>query len=234
MRTFEEYEAWINEALILPEWYTTLKSCLTTLERLKHHYEGFGVPWEILAVLHMREASNDLGRQLLNGEYWGQRTTMIPKDIGPFPNWRESTWYAIVHHKINTLGDSPEEILRFFENWNGWGYIRWNVPSPYVWSGTTLGLNVGKYVIDGIYSSTAEDMQPGAGTMYLLLKGVLSFEDNPLITIRYGDESSDVERLQTLLIKCGNNLKVDGDFGPQTAKAFHNVFGVIPEGWDAN
>jgi len=46
------------------------------------------------------------------------------------------------------------------ERYNGWGYRKLGVPSPYLWSGTDI-YTAGKYVSDGHYSSAAIDQQLG-------------------------------------------------------------------------
>ena len=197
MRSIESYIELLKTAQIIPSWQERLAEVRDHLLSLKPRYEGFGVPWELLAVLHMRECSNDFNRQILNGEPWKQMTTLIPKGLGPFESWRDAMWYAIVHHKINLLEENDlPEIMQFLEGWNGFGYFNKGKQSPYVWTGSNHGIGTGRYMADNTYDETAVDAQPGAGVMFLILTGRLQLEDS---IIKIGNRGPNVQKLQEFL-----------------------------------
>lgn len=60
----------------------------------------------------------------------------------------------------STIAESTPGMLAFAEVWNGTGYARKDVPSPYCLAGTT-GYEGGKYVADGVYDPSAHDAQIG-------------------------------------------------------------------------
>jgi len=64
------------------------------------------------------------------------------------------------HNKDWSIGESLAQL----EKYNGLGYARMGRPSPYVWSKTNQYVR-GKYVADGVYSSTAVDTQEGCAAL---------------------------------------------------------------------
>lgn len=244
MRPILSYEQDIQTAQVLPEWRRDLTKVTGTLQGIKKHYEGFDVPWDILAVIHMREASNNFDRQILNGQKINMTTTLVPAGRGPWASWRESTLEAIEHHNMAAISNAPlAEQLQFLERWNGMGYYKRNKKSPYVWSGTQHGLKVGKFIADGKYDANAVDRQPGAGTVLLILRGELQIlptepqpvEVTPTTVIGIGSRDYEgdfrpVTSLQLYLNGVGPKIKVDGKVGPETASAFYQVFGVRMKG----
>lgn len=237
MRKKEEYMDLWATAEVLPEWRPVVHKAAERLLAMKDQYSSFAkVDWKLLAVLHMRESGNNFERQILNGEPWDFKTKLIPKGVGPFESWRDSTWYAIVFHGMNGLDfNDMGEVLSFLEAWNGWGYHSRGKQSPYLWSGTQHGEGTGKYVADGRYDADAEDKQIGAATMLLYLMAMENGELEPKI-IGFGDadtvEDGPVHKLQEFLISQGATLRggIDGIFGMATVKAFEAVFGVKPYG----
>ena len=137
------------------------------LEASEHirRMENYYVPWEVIGVLHGLEASFDFNKQILNGQPWKQRTTWVPKNLGPWQSWLHSTFDGIEHEiKYNPIPDrwGIAETALFFERWNGMGYWRRHRhPSPYLWAYTSVQER-GKYVSDGKFSGSAVSRQVGA------------------------------------------------------------------------
>ena len=125
-----------------------------------------GVDWRIIGAIHNMEASGNFDCQILNGEKWWKRTKLVPKKKGPWTSWEDSCIDAFGYHKLssNNIGD----VLKFGEKFNGLGYIRKGINSPYIWSYSSH-YTKGKYVRDGYYSSTAVSKQVG---MAPILKGL--------------------------------------------------------------
>lgn len=113
--------------------------------------DNTGVPWYIIGAIHYREASCNFGRSIKDGH----RITT-------------NEWMHDAIHTINgfywrkpdndevTVADEAE----FCERWNGIGYRRMGVPSPYLWSGTQH-YKGGKYSSDGHYDRDLMDEQAG-------------------------------------------------------------------------
>jgi len=145
-------------------------------KRIKDHQEQYeniekrttGVPWFLIAALHSRESSLNFNTHLHNGDPLSNYTYHVPAGRphvghGPPFSFVESAVDALVMppHQLNKVQRwSVERILYEAEKYNGFGYIRVNENSPYLWSWTTCQQR-GKYVADGQYSSTAWDSQEG-------------------------------------------------------------------------
>lgn len=138
--------------------------------RLKSRYlkvaKQTGVPWEWLAVIHMRESNNNFAGVLHNGEKIigsGRKTKLVPRGRGPFPSWEEAAIDALAIKKLVglpkatwTLGKQLYEAERF----NGFGYFNKGKRSPYVWAGSSMQQR-GKFIRDHVYSASTMDTQLG-------------------------------------------------------------------------
>lgn len=125
-----------------------------------------GVDWRIIAVIHNLEADGSFSRQILNGERWDRRTHLVPKGYGPWDSWVMSCVTAFRRHPMKGL--SLPETLKKLEGFNGFGYARKGINSPYLWSYTNH-YTKGKYVSDGKYSYTAVSKQIGAAALLKML-----------------------------------------------------------------
>ena len=123
-----------------------------------------GVPWYWVGAIHMRESNNNFQGVLHNGERiigTGRKTVLEPDGRGPFSSWHEAAIDAIKLKKLQNIKDwsIPRQLFEA-ERYNGWGYTWRGVNSPYVWGGTNHQQR-GKYIRDGVWSSTATDQQLG-------------------------------------------------------------------------
>lgn len=122
-----------------------------------------GVPWILVGALHMRECDNNMRGCLANGELiigTGRKTRLVPRGRGPYSDFVESAVDALKLEGFDKIKDwSIERILYSAEQFNGWGYLG-KGNSPYVWAGSNHYTG-GKYVSDGVYSSSAVDPQLG-------------------------------------------------------------------------
>lgn len=120
-----------------------------------------GVPWWLIAVLHMRESDANFGTYLGNGQSLKRRTTIVPKGRGPFASFEDGAVDALRIDRLTEVKDwRIEKALYYCEIFNGAGYHNKGLPSPYVWGGTNQQ-KPGKYVRDGVFSRTTWDGQPG-------------------------------------------------------------------------
>jgi lysozyme family protein len=141
-----------------------------TQERYAVVSKATGVPVDVLFALHYREASLDFRSCLHNGERIignGRVTTLVPKGRGPFNSWEAAAIDAITIEKYAFPNEwSLQKKLEFCESFNGMGYKRRGVPSPYVLSYTN-GYSCGKYVADGKFDVNFKDQQCGVAAIFL-------------------------------------------------------------------
>lgn len=124
-----------------------------------------GVPWYWIGCAHMRESSCNFAGVLHNGEHIigkGRKTRLVPAGRGPFTSWEQAAIDALKLKGLEKIKDWSVARMGFeFERFNGFGYMtnkRGN--SPYVWAGSQHYVK-GKYIRDGVYSSTHVDTQNG-------------------------------------------------------------------------
>lgn len=117
------------------------------------------MPWYIVGIIHSMESSLDFTRHLHNGDPLSDRTTHEPagrpvKGIPPFL-WEESAIDALQMRGLDKVSDwSVSHTLLEIEGYNGFGYSRHGVQSPYLWAGSNYygtPPNIGKYVADGTF-----------------------------------------------------------------------------------
>jgi lysozyme family protein len=131
--------------------------------------EGQGVPWYMIAVLHLRESSADFNTYLGNGEPLNRKTRLVPKGRGPFASFYDGALDALkIDGLSNVLDWRLEKVLYYCELFNGAGYHNRDLPSPYIWGGTNQQKR-GKYIADGRWSGTVMDTQPGCAPILAVM-----------------------------------------------------------------
>jgi lysozyme family protein len=126
-----------------------------------------GVPWAVIAVIHERESSQSWAASLAQGDPWDRESIHVPAGRGPFPSWEAAAEDALVicpphaaHWSDWTIGGA----LCLLEQYNGLGYARMGIPSPYIWAATDQ-YHSGKYVADGHFDPNAVDRQIGCAAL---------------------------------------------------------------------
>jgi lysozyme family protein len=135
-----------------------------------------GVPWDVIAVIHYREASCNFASVLHNGQKivgTGRKTTLVPAGRGPFSTWEQAAIDALINcHPY--LGKNKDWLidntLDLLEGYNGLGYRKKGLPSPYLWAGTDQ-YTKGKYVADGRFDPNHVDTQLGVAAILIALRG---------------------------------------------------------------
>jgi lysozyme family protein len=134
-----------------------------------------GVPWDVIGVIHYRESSNDFRGVLHNGQKiigTGKKTTLVPKGRGPFSTWEEAAIDALANchpHLAKNKDWSIGTTLDKLEAYNGLGYRKKGLPSPYLWAGTDQ-YTAGKYVADGKFDPKHVDKQLGVAAILMKLR----------------------------------------------------------------
>lgn len=143
-----------------------------------------GVPWDVIAVIHYREISGSFAGVLHNGQKiigTGKKTTLVPKGRGPFASWEEAAVDALMNcnpYAGKNKDWSIGQTLDLLERYNGLGYRKKGLPSPYLWSGTDQYVK-GKYVADGKFDPNHVDKQLGVAPILMKLREEAAKEDVP-------------------------------------------------------
>lgn len=133
-----------------------------------------GVAWQAVACMHYRESSLNFNTQLGQGDPLNRVSVHVPKGRGPFKSFEDGAYDALVNcapYAARIHDWSIPFALTTLEMYNGLGYARHGVPSPYVWSGMSP-YHSGKYVADGVYDPNTVDKQLGVAGIIKLLPAV--------------------------------------------------------------
>lgn len=139
-------------------------------DRYQPIVDATGVPYYVIGLMHLRESNFNFNTHLHNGDPLTARTYHVPagrpiKGNPPF-TFEESAIDALRQKGYDKITDwSIERIAYILEKYNGFGYVSRGVNSPYLWASTD-NYTRGKYIRDGVYSSTTVDTQ--LGTMAIL------------------------------------------------------------------
>lgn len=181
MKTFEKYDAehqrlWDTMKIIRDA--TQLDAMAKKVIKYKSVYQAVerdtGVPWQLVAVIHIREAGlSDVGvfaKGIHNGQSWKIKATIIPK-IGPFSSWHACALAALKRTGLSDIGAgkwTPAKMVSACEPYNGYGYRNKGLRSPYLWASTNHQQR-GKYVRDGVFDASVMDTQMGCAAMLRFL-----------------------------------------------------------------
>jgi len=184
-----------------------------------------GVPWPAIAVIHEREASQSWARSLAQGDPWNKVSVHVPAGRGPFASWEAAAVDALVNcapHAARWRDWSIGGALTLLEQYNGLGYARRGVPSPYIWAGTDQ-YRCGKYVRDGVYDPNAVDRQLGCAG---LLKAMMAID--PTIRFPNGPEEADPPSLTGPPASSRASFRhpAKGSIGALFAELVNRIFGA--------
>jgi lysozyme family protein len=173
-----EYQIYYDACSVNPDRQRNLDFYTSRLTKFKTVYSDVGsdlhIPWYFIGIIHAMECGFDFNQHLHNGDPLTARTVHVPANrppVGQPPfTWRESARDAMIFDGYSNESEwSVARILYLFERYNGFGYRKLGIPSPYVWSFSTLYAK-GKYVADGHFDPDAVSAQCGAGVMLKVLQ----------------------------------------------------------------
>lgn len=181
-RSFEplrgEYRRMFGRLEVRRERTDAVDFHLAMIRKSRERYERAGtrtgVPWFFIAVTHALESSFNFRAHLHNGDFpLSARTRQVP--AGRPRVWLPpSDWESSAIDALNLLGFSGqrdwsiERTLFRLEAYNGFGYRRLGVPTPYLWS-FSQHYDRGKFVADGSFNRSARSQQCGAAVMLKVL-----------------------------------------------------------------
>lgn len=158
-----------ESAVMNPAKQAAIDKIVAKIKSNQNRYEAVStvtkVPWWVIAAIHYREASMGFKYHLHNGDPLTARTTHVPagrpKAGEPPFTWEESAIDALRMQGLDKVTDwSIGPSLDLLEKYNGLGYKKKGLPSPYLWSWTNV-YKSGKYVADGKFDPNAVDQQCG-------------------------------------------------------------------------
>jgi lysozyme family protein len=175
----DEYARKYRKLELRPQYAASANWHVQMMQKARSRYERVeavtGVPWYFIAVTHGLEASFNFRAHLHNGDYpLSARTRQVP--AGRPTVWLPpSDWESSAKDALRLLGYtgqtdwSLERTLYRLEAYNGLGYRKIGVPTPYLWSFSNQ-YDRGKFVADGKFNHNAKSQQCGAAVMLKLLE----------------------------------------------------------------
>jgi len=169
------YAEMYKQVKIKPEKLAEVRWVATRIQANKPRYEAVvlsianGMPYWFVGIIHFMEGGGKFTTHLHNGDPLKAKTVNVPKGrplLGNPPySWEESAIDALTYMKYDKITDwSIQNCLDLFERYNGIGYKKKGLPSPYLWSYTQF-YTKGKYVKDGKYDPNAISKQPGVAAI---------------------------------------------------------------------
>lgn len=146
---------------------------LSNQNRYEAVVKGWAVPWYVVGAIHNMESDMSFTRHLHNGDPLTARTIHVPagRPVAGNPpfTWETSAVDALKLRGIDRIVDwSIPHMLLVVEGYNGYGYARKGINSPYLWAGSNqygTAPQIGKYVEDGKFDPTAVSNQIGAAVI---------------------------------------------------------------------
>lgn len=177
--TADKYAEQYRDCKIKPDKLSAVQAEAARIKSNEKRYRAVAanfdvLPWWVVGIIHSMECGLDFTKHLHNGDPLKARTWQVPKGrpkcgFPPF-TWEESAIDAIEYDGLDKCRDwTPGSALENFENYNGTGYRRKGVPSPYLWSFTDQ-YHSGKYVADGKYDPQSVSKQCGAAALMKALR----------------------------------------------------------------
>jgi lysozyme family protein len=248
----KEYSDLFNTCEANPDHASEIEGIISRIVTFKDRYQAVTntstVPWHVIAVIHNMECSLRFDELLHNGDPLTARTVDDPpgrprSGQPPFA-WEVSALDALQYDGLTTWTDwSVGGICYKLEGYNGWGYRKHGINTPYLWSYSNLYTS-GKYIADGQWSDSAVSRQCGAAVILrrMVEHGVIdlaspaspkppSVDDLPDVAYSLYqptdpqdlEQAEDLQRLLNLFP--GVSIKVDGAPGPRTSDAYKTVTG---------
>lgn len=159
------YQSYWDRMVVNPERLSeasaVAKKLLKSLPRYNAIAAITGVPAPVIMAMHERECGGNFRGALCNGELiigTDKKTKLVPAGAGPWATFEAGAIWALAKYK-GVQWDIPE-ISFTLNAFNGFGYDKYDEPSPYLYGGTNIQKR-GKYVRDRVYDATVMDTQLG-------------------------------------------------------------------------
>jgi lysozyme family protein len=173
-----DYEQLFASCQVRPERRGEVAWHRARLLQYRARYEAVstrvGIPWWFIGIIHALEASFNFSAHLHNGDPLQARTVQVPKGRpaiwNPPNDWESSAMDALAYEGFTGQADwSLAAVLYRWERFNGMGYRKKGINSPYLWSFSNH-YSKGKFVKDRVFDPEKQSRQCGAAVMLLALK----------------------------------------------------------------
>lgn len=170
----DEYGALFSSVTMRSAYSDKIAWYVDVVTKSRDRYEKVAnelkVPWYFIAAVHGLEASFNFRAHLHNGDFpLTQRTRQVP--VGRPLVWLPpDDWASSAKDAIRLLGFANQSdwslahTLYRLEAFNGFGYRKQGVPTPYLWCFSNH-YERGKFVSDGRWSATAQSHQCGSAVL---------------------------------------------------------------------
>ena len=180
----DEYSLFFLSADYKKGYKSLIKTYALKVIKNRSRYDSvgsqLGIPWWFIAVIHLLESSCNFQTHLHNGDSLKNKTTRVPsgrpQSWNPPNSWEASAVDALRQQGLADLGEwSLPRALWRLERYNGFGYRARGVPTPYLWSLSSIYIK-GKYTSDGSFSATKVSKQCGCAALlkYLHYEGFIT------------------------------------------------------------
>lgn len=168
-----EYEKLFTSCVTRPDKVAAVNGYAKKLNENRQRYEDAGgpldIPWWFIGAIHGLESGFAFDRHLHNGDPLSARTRRVPpgRPVAGAPpfTWEDSARDALQYMKLDRWGDwSVAGALYQWEAYNGFGYRKYQINSPYLWSFSNH-YEQGRYVRDHVFDTGAVSNQCGAATL---------------------------------------------------------------------
>lgn len=165
-----DYVALYDKMVITPVAYAKAVKIATSIEaepRYKAIEAKTGVPAILVGALHHMESERNFSKSFFNGiDGLKTRTRMgepygQPRHLKPPYTWEQVTIAALAYDSIKPPLDDYAQMCKQTIKFNGNGYEKRKIVSPYGFAGTNL-YKRGKFVSDGKFSASVVSTQTGA------------------------------------------------------------------------
>lgn len=145
---------------VMPSFKKSLDNAVAKIKLHQDEYRAVEsatkVPWKVVAVIHWRESSLNFSTYLGNGQKLNQVTTIVPKGRGPFSSFSEGCIDALtLEGYAGKLDWSLATTLKRLEMFNGGGYLKRGMVSPYLFACSNMSPHKGYYIEDGKFHPEA-------------------------------------------------------------------------------
>lgn len=177
MTTPEQYQHLFDTMIVRTDKLFAATAIEQKIKALFPKYQNVSdiahVPIPFIAITHSMECSSNFNKHLHNGDPLTARTTHVPAGrpiTGEPPfTWDESAIDALQLLGYDKITDwSIPNMLYLFEKYNGFGYQKRGINSPYLFSWSDL-YDKGKYGADGKFDPNLVSQQCGAAVLLKLL-----------------------------------------------------------------
>lgn len=176
----QDHQKFTQTMKLRPENFEELRRCIQQFRRNYKKYEEVsaqtGIPPELIYAIHYRESSCNFNTYLHQGDPLGKPAVHVPRNIPVFHQWVPAAIHALklkgsIARKVGLSSTSKDvaAMSTYAETYNGLGYRRRGLPSPYVYAGTDKYVG-GMYVSDGKFSSKAYDNRVGTAAIVTALQ----------------------------------------------------------------